>query len=173
MAKKQKMTTIRSREELEQVLGEYAAQVLERDRLTVAMETEIAAVRQRYEAAVAACVAVGDGLFEDIQSWAMLNPDAFGDRRSLDMLHGTVGFRACPPSVRQVPGVKAEYTLELLADQRGEWTRVKTEVDKLRILADIANGSATEADLRPFGLQVERKEIFFTEIKREDGKEVK
>ena len=99
MAKKTNKTTIRTREDLESVLGEYAAQVLERDRLTVAMETEIAAVRTRYEAGIAACCQCGDGLFEDIQSWAVLNPDAFGDARSLECLHGRIGFRACPPAV--------------------------------------------------------------------------
>ena len=173
MAKKTNKTTIRTREELECVMGEYTAQVLERDRLTVAMETEIAAVRTRYEAPIAACVQCGDGLFEDMQSWATLNPDAFGERRSLDLLHGAVGFRACPPAVRQVPGVKAEYTLELLIRQHASWTRVKAEVDKQRILADLANGDAEEGHLKPFGLQVERKELFYAEIKREDGKEVR
>ena len=172
MAKKTTKTTIRTREELESVMGEYAAQVLERDRLTVAMETEIAAVRTRYETPIAACVQCGDGLFEDLQSWATLNPDAFGERRSLELLHGAVGFRACPPSVKQVSGVKSEYTIELLLAGHGSWTRVKAEVDKQRILADLANGDAAEEQLKPFGLQVERKEIFYAEIKREDGKEL-
>lgn len=173
MAKKTTKTTIRTREELESVMGEYAAQVLERDRLTVKMEQEIAAVRVRYENEIGMCVVIGDGLFDDIQAWATLHPDEFGARKSLDLLHGRIGFRTGTPAVRQVSGVKAEHSVELLCDSGRGWTRVKTEIDKERILADIAAGAASEDDLRPFGLRIERSETFYTDIKREDGKEVK
>lgn len=170
MAKKLRKTTIKTREELEQVLGEYAQQVLERDRLTVAMEREIAEIRQRYEQPIAACVDVGDGLFDDILAWASLHPDAFGDRKSLDLLHGRIGFRIGPPAVRQISGVKTEHSVELLMGT--DWVRVKYELDKERILADMAAGH-DDVPLREAGLQIVRTETFYADIKREDGKEVK
>ena len=46
---------------------------------------------------------------------------------------------------------------------------MKAEPDKQRILADIANGDATEEHLKPFGLRITRDETFYCEIKREDG----
>ena len=169
-SKKSKTTTIKSREELESVMGEYAVQVLERDRLLVQLEQNIAEIRAAYEQPLAACVEVGNGLFEDMQAWATLNPDAFKARKSLELLHGTLGFRSGTPAVRQVSGVKAEHSIELLMGS--DWVRVKHELNKEQILADVANGR-DEQDLRAFGLRVERAETFYTDIKREDGKEVK
>lgn len=172
MAKKTKTTTIKTRDELESVMGEYAAQILERDRLTVAMEQEIAAIRSRYEEPVSACVQCGDGLFDDIASWAALHPGDFAARRSIELLHGRIGFRCNPPAVRQVSGVKQEHTVELLLAVCPSWIRVKQEIDKDRILSDLAAGNRAEADLAPVGLRIDRAETFFCEVKREDGKEV-
>jgi phage host-nuclease inhibitor protein Gam len=168
MAKKTKTaTTIKNREELEQVMGEYAAQVLERDRLTVCMEQEIAEIRSRYEQPLSACVQVGDGLFEDLCAWAALNPDAFAERRSLELLHGRIGFRAGLPAVRQLAGVKADHSVDLLLAACPDWVRTKWEIDKEQILADISKGDASEEALRPFGLRIERAETFFAEARRE------
>jgi phage host-nuclease inhibitor protein Gam len=172
MAKKTKTTTIKSRDQLESVMGEYAAQILERDRLTVSMEQEIASVRSRYEEPISACVQCGDGLFEDIASWAALHPEDFSARKSIDLLHGRVGYRCNPPAVRQVPGVKAEHSVELLLAVAPSWVRVKQEIDKDRILSDLSAGARPEADLAPFGLRIDRAETFYAEVKREDGKEV-
>jgi phage host-nuclease inhibitor protein Gam len=183
MAKKVKAveTTVRTREDLEGVFGEYAAQVIEMDRLTAQMELEIAAVRQRYEAALAACKEVGDALFADLNAYAVLNPGLFGERRSVELLHGTMGFRTCPPKVLQVPGVKAEHTLAALAAKNlaAELVRVKRELDKDAVLARVAAArergpeaqAAAEAELAAVGLRVERSEVFYCEPKRENGGE--
>lgn len=173
MAKKTKTTTIRTREELESVMGEYAEQVLERDRLTLEMERQILTIRSQFEERIAACVEVGDGLFEDIQAWAVLNPDAFGAKKSLDLLHGTIGFRTGTPSVRQVPGVKADHSLNLISGAgRDDLIRVRHEINKDRILELFAAGGIDAAELRALGLAVEQTERFYTDVKREDGKEV-
>ncbi len=84
MAKKAKTvtaTTIKTRDDLENVFGEYAREVIELDRLTVQMELEIAAVRKKYEEPMTACKEVGDALFSDLNAYAALHPEAFGDRR--------------------------------------------------------------------------------------------
>lgn len=171
MAKKMKRvaTTIKNREDLENVMGEYAAQVLEKDRLTVQMEQEIAAVRARFEAPMAACVETGDGLFADLQAYATLHPEEFAARKSIELLHGVIGLRTSPPSVKQMNGVKAEHSLELLFAERMAWIRTKSEVDKERILADIASGNAKKEDLAKFGLRIDQPEIFYAEVRREEG----
>jgi phage host-nuclease inhibitor protein Gam len=168
MAKKNKATTIKSREELESVFGEYSAKVLERDRLTVEMEMKIAEIRSGYEAPIAACVEVGDGLFDDMQAWAALHPEEFAARRSIDLLHGRLGFRTGNPAVRQAPGVKAEHSLELLKASAPQWTRTKSEIDKEQILCDLASGADVETALRPFGLRIDKAETFYCDIKREE-----
>jgi len=186
MTIKRTATTIADRGELEQVMGEYAAQVLERDRLTVEMEQRIQEIRAGYEPRIAACVELGDGLFEDLEAWAALHPAEFGARKSIDLLHGTIGFRTSPPSVKQIKGVKCEHTLAALRTRGFMWLiRTKEELDKDAVLrayarpgTDTSPGMSdiphplSDVDLKMVGLYVDKGETFYTEIKREDGKEV-
>lgn len=177
MAKKIKReaTTIKDRSELESVMGEYAAQVLERDRLTVEMEQKIQEIRAGYEPRIAACVECGDGLFEDLHAWAALHPAEFGARKSIELLHGTIGLRTCPPSVKQIKGVKVEHTLA--AVKAHGWlflVRTKEEISKDEILARRAlpegdPNRLTDADLKTVGLYVDKGETFYADVKREDG----
>ena len=167
--KKETATTIADRDELEQVMGEYASEEIERQRLVLAMEAELNEVRQRYEEAIADRSATCAGLFEDIQAWAVLNPDAFRDRKSLALLHGTIGFRTSPPAVKQVPGVKAEHTVSrLVAQGFTDYYRTKTEIDKDAILADFSARKTDNAMLAAYGLRVEQKENFYAEVRHEE-----
>lgn len=182
MAKKAKTvtaTTIETRDDLENVFGEYAREVIELDRLTVQMELELAAVRQKYEGPMSACKQTGDALFDDLNAYAVLHPESFADRRSLELLHGTIGFRTCPPRVLQVHGVKVDHTLAAIAAKgmAGELIRIKRELDKDAVLAWVAvardKGPASEAavtaELAAVGLRVEQGELFYAEPKRENG----
>jgi phage host-nuclease inhibitor protein Gam len=181
MAKKAKAvtTTIETRDDLEGVFGEYAVQVIELDRLTVQMELEIAAVRKKYEEPMAQRKATGDALFDDLQAYAVLHPEVFGDKKSLELLHGTLGFRTCPPRVLQVPGVKVDHTLAAIAAQgmAGELIRIKRELDKDAVLAKVAQArgmgpeeaAAAAAGLAAVGLRVEQGELFYAEPKRENN----
>ena len=170
--KKKIVTTIANRDELEQVMGEYAASEIERKKLTLGMEAEINAVRQRYESALSAHAETSEGLFEDLQAWAMLNPGAFTDKKSLALLHGKLGFRVTPPAVKQMPGVKAEHSIHLLVTQgMTDYFRSKTEIDKEAILADVAARKMDNMTLAQYGLRIEQKENFFTEINHEQTTE--
>lgn len=61
--KKTPRTTIKTRDDLEGVFGEYATLVIELDRLTAQMELEIAAVRKKYEDRLAARKEPAEALF--------------------------------------------------------------------------------------------------------------
>lgn len=172
---KRAATTIKDRAELEQVMGEYSAQVLERDRLTVEMEQKIQAIRAEYEPLIAACVECGNGLFDDLNAWAALHPAEFGARKSIELLHGTIGLRTCPPSVKQVKGVTVSHTLAaILALGWAYLIRTKQEVNKDEILARRALGEddpnrLTDADLKCIGLYIDKGETFYAEARRENG----
>jgi len=170
MAKKTKQvaTTINGREDLEQVLGEYAAAVIENKRRVLEMEAEINDVRQRYAEAVASDEETMQGLFEDIQAWAVLHPEEFKGAKSIDLLHAVVGFRTSPPAVKQVAGVKVDHTIARLRECGCVcYLREKTELDKDTLLAAFAAAKESAVTLAAYGLQVERKENFYVEVKHE------
>ena len=168
MAKKQVSSTITSQQDLENVMGEYASAYIERERLRVAMEEDLATVRRRYEDALAAASGTLDGLFEDIQSWAILNQREFATRKSIELVHGTIGFRTNPPAVKQISGVKAEHTVDLL--RRNDqlcYLRVKSELDKEAILLDHASGKLGVQELAEIGLKIVQAETFFADVRKD------
>jgi phage host-nuclease inhibitor protein Gam len=173
MAKKvNKPTTITSREELENALGDYAKVVIQHDKRMLKLESVINLLRKKYEAELTELKEQAEGMFEDIQAWATLNQAAFETKKSLDLIHGIIGFRTCPAAVKQVGGVKVEHSIDMMqANPNYEpYLRTKTEIDKDSILG--AYGLKKEgllADLAAVGLKIEQKENFFVELKKEGG----
>lgn len=177
-AKTKTATTIKTREDLEGVFGEYAEQVIEIDRLTVEMEKRIAEIRELYEAPLAAAKETGEALVADLQAWAVLHPEAFAERKSIELLHGAIGFRTCPPKVLQVPGVKVQHTLAAARATAGmsALIRHREDLDKDAVLARVAEArrkgadalAAEEAALAAVGLRVTQDEVFYAEPKREN-----
>lgn len=178
MARKKTITTsIRSRDELETAMGDYARNVIARDAAVAQMEIEIAAIRQKHESELAEMKIAGDALFDDLNAWSAMHPDEFSARRSIELLHGTIGFRTCPPKVAQMRGVKTEHSISALSDAgMTDLIRIKYEIDKDAILMRVA--SAREAGptayacvirhLAECGLKIDQNEIFFVEPKREE-----
>lgn len=165
-------TTINSREELESVLGEYAKLHIQKEQQTLEMEEKINAIRKKYETDLTELTEKTAAFFGDIQAWATLNQAEFETRKSLELIHGVVGFRTCPPAVKQVGGVKIEHTVCMMQQNPGyaSWTRSKVEIDKDAILADFgAKKDGVIASFAAVGLKIEQKENFFIELKKEGG----
>jgi phage host-nuclease inhibitor protein Gam len=101
------------------------------------------------------------------RAWAGANPAAFGRRRSVDFGHGVAGFRHGPPRLATLAKGKWERVLQSLRGLRwgAPYIRVKEEINKEQIIADVGAGKLAEADLRRAGAQVVREETFFVEPK--------
>lgn len=173
MAKKMKTpTTIMDREGLENALGDYSKVTIQLTRKALELDAKINLLRKQYEVELTEMTEQCEAMFEDIQAWATLNQAEFETRKSLELIHGIIGFRTCPASVKQVGGVKVEHTIDMMkANPNYEaYLRTKTELDKDSILG--AYGLKKEgllADLAAVGLKIEQKENFFVELKKEGG----
>lgn len=168
MAKKIKttVTTIQTRDELERVMGECARTAILRGQLELAMEEQINLVRKDYEARLADFDAEIETLAADLEAWAALNPDAFRERKSLDLTHGTIGFRTGQPTLGCIAGVKWEHVLDMLKCNRmAQYVRTIEEPNKEALLADREKIGADR--LRALGMKVGQKERFFVEPKTE------
>ncbi len=168
-------TTIKSREELEGVFGEYAAAAIERDALKAELEESIRKVRAGYEAAFARLDETAAALLEDVEAWAAGHPEAFAEKKSLELLHGTIGFRTSTPRVALPRGADEEELASTLAEAGLTcYVRIRRELDRQRILADVAEGWSAEnndaaAVLGAYGIQVKQSDRFFAEVREEKG----
>lgn len=161
-SKKTVKPAIQTREEMEACIGNIATASIERDRLTVEMDNRIKQIREGYETALGALGTALDIYMDRAEAWATDHPAEFGDKRSIEMVHGIVGFRLGQPQVKPVRGVTWAEVTEALPD---EFVRVKREANRDALLAK-------RDDLGPIGLakyalKLVQDETFFVEPKRE------
>lgn len=172
-SKTTKRTSIGNREDLEGVFGEYAQAAIERDALKAELEESIRKVRAGYEAAFARLDETAAALLEDVQAWAAGHPEAFAEKKSLELLHGTIGFRTSTPRVALPRGADEEELASALAEAGLTcYVRIRRELDRQRILADVADTAEDNdaaAVLDAYGIQVKQSDRFFAEVREEKG----
>ena len=161
---KQIRPSIATREQMEIVVGEIAALRNRQRQLAAAMDAQIQAVRERYETDLAADSETLERKMEDLRVWAEANPSAFGAARSLETMHGTLGWRIGQPALKTLAGWTFDRVLQVLKDTGATgYIRVKEEVNKQQLLGHRDN-LGTEK-LRELGLRVVQEDSFFVEPK--------
>lgn len=152
---------ITTREDLEERMGDYARATIERDRQTAMMNKTITGIRERFEAVFATLDESAAAALADLEAWAALNPEDFGARRSIELLHGTIGYRTGQPALKTIKGVRWADVLARLKALRPDFVRTKEEPDKEALLA--ARGDLGADGLRSLGCKVEQTERFYAE----------
>jgi phage host-nuclease inhibitor protein Gam len=161
---KQIRPAITSREAMESVVGEIAAIKNRQRQLAAAMDAQIQAVRERYEGDLAAETGALDEKMEDLRAWSEANPAQFGAARSIETVHGIVGWRTGQPALKTLAGWTFDRVLQALKETGAtSYIRVKEEVNKQQLLGhrDILG----HGKLRELGLRVVQEDSFFVEPK--------
>ena len=89
-----------------------------------------------------------------------------GDKKSLALRQGTIGWRWTNRAIKLLEGWTDALVLAKLRKlKRRAYIRIKHEVDRQQLLKDANpdNPKLTAAELRAFGVEVKREEIFFAE----------
>ena len=182
MAKRTKKsidTTIGSVQELETRMGEFSSAAARREMLEAELQERITAVRAEYEERMSAAEEAVETAFEDISSFASLHPEIFpADSKSLDTLHGTLGYRTGMPRCTLPRGVdEGELCERMLAlPATAQCVRRTCVVDKERVIglfSRSASAGAESADaqtlsvLAGLGVRVSQTERFYIEPKAE------
>jgi len=165
-ATKKTATTITTRDELERVMGQLAQHTIARSIYADTMDKRLTEVRAQFEERLGELDETIDELFDDLNAWAVLHPDSFAGKKSLDLTHGTLGFRTTPPALKTAKGVKWDHVLDMLRC-RGmqDYVRTIQEVNKEMLLQD-RETIGTEK-LARLGVEVKQDERFYAEPKIE------
>jgi len=154
---------IQTRHQLDAVVENIVQLQLDHEELQRTQEREIAAIRQKYRAPLAELERYL--LIEKswAEKWAVENPHAFGEKRSLDCTHATIGFRVTPPRIERASRKWTWSAVALKLADLGwgkRYLRVPApEVNKEALLADRAELSPVE--LRQAGLRIAQEERFY------------
>jgi len=160
-----------TRQDAEQLVYRLAVQQAQVNTLTLQMETHIHDVRERFAARIDAGQAEIDDLARGLEAWAAANPQEFPrDRKSIDFVHGAIGFRTGTPKVkkgRRFPNLEAvAEAMRKLPWARKYVKQAAPTVNKPALIAD--RDKLTAEQLNTLGLAIVQDESFFVEPKCED-----
>ena len=161
--------TILTRLRAEEILGEIATLKLEERDQKNAMDRALTSVREQFEAPLDSLAKqIGDKTAL-LETWASANPDEFPrNRKSIEMLHGVIGYRTGTPKLVKL----AKWTWDRVLEKLQEldllaFIRVKSEVNREALIAAVGEGRLLSAEARQLGVQVVQDESFFVEPKLE------
>ena len=164
---KLKTTTLNTRTGMELLVREIAGLKLNEQLLNASLDAELQAVRDSYSARFNTLAEALSEKLEAARIWAEANPAEFARRRSIEFTHGSIGFRTGAPKLKTLAKRKWDGVLQELrgAVWGAAYIRVKEEVNKEQIIADISMRTLSEADLRQAGARVVQEELFFVDTK--------
>lgn len=187
MATRKKKTVIQgvTREAADQAFAVYAKADASIDKINAEIELQCAKIREKHQADLTRLTAERDASFDMLQSFAMENQaELFSKKKSLDMAHGTIGFRTGTPKLKTLKGFTWASALQL-AKKFLPFTYIRQteEIAKDKLLADrdmkevavydTPTGDPREVTMREAmaacGIQVVQDETFYVEPKKEDA----
>ena len=184
---RQKKTIITgvTREAADEAFATYAKSDAQIQKINAEIELQCAKIREKYADKLATLGAEKDSAFDVLQSFATENQaELFTKKKSLDMAHGTIGFRTGTPKLKTLKGFTWASALQL-AKKFLPFTYIRQteEIAKDRLLADrdlkevavydTPTGDPREVTMREAmaacGIQVVQDETFYVEPKKEEA----
>jgi phage host-nuclease inhibitor protein Gam len=167
------MKKITTRSDMESLVGEIAEKQLAYDATVCQMDRDIQSIRDRYEPELKRYKTALEHLVLLAEEWALANEPEFGKLKSIDMVHGVVGFRTGTPKLKTLKGWTWAKVLDNLKRSfvSAGYIRIAEEVDKEKIIADRKELGTDK--LKAFGVQIAQDENFFVEPKREQLSEAR
>jgi len=151
---------IRTRDEMESLVGDIAALKTAEQKLTADLNRRTTELRRDFEGSLGAVQDELSGKMALARDWAEAHPEEFGKGKSIAMTHGDVGWRIGNPTLKTLPKWTWDRVLEKLREG-GVWlkyVRTKFEINKESLLAD-----RDDVDLKDVGCRVVQEETFFIE----------
>ncbi len=183
MAKRQKKTIISgvSKEAAEEAFATYAKADAERAKITAEIELKCAQIREKHQDRLSQLQATQDEAFDTLQAYATENqPELFSKKKSLEMVHGTIGFRTGTPKLKTLKGFTWASALQLVKEFLPGFVRTAEEIAKDRLLSErdsdvikpgdpLGPGVPLREVMAKCGITVVQEETFFVEPKKEEA----
>lgn len=157
-----------SQEQANEAFAQYAKADAQIAKINADIELQCAKLRERYADRLTALDADRTQAFDVLQAFAVENKaELFTKKKSLDMAHGTIGFRTGTPKLKTLKGFTWASALQLVREFLPAFVRTTEEIAKDRLLADRDTEGMFDAMAR-CGITVVQDETFFVEPKSEE-----
>ena len=168
MAKREKkpVMAVKTIEEAEVVMGEYATADAKIAKITAEMDAQFTKIRDKFAEELQALNETKEEKFNTLQMFAQSNTELFEKRKSVNMVHGLIGFRTGMPKLKLLKKQTWGSALVLLKAFLPEYVRTVEEPAKDLLLAD--REVPEVAKLMPkCGVEVVQEESFYVDLKKE------
>ena len=177
--KKKTLITGVTRSCADDAFATYAKADAEIQKITAEIELQCAKIREKWAEKLATLSASRDASFDVLQSFATEHQaELFAKKKSLEMAHGTIGFRTGTPKLKTLKGFTWAAALEMVKRMLPGYVRSTVEIAKDKLLADrdleavVVGTAADDAVSMPeamnaCGIQVVQDETFYVEPKKE------
>ena len=157
-----------STEEMETAFAEFATADAKLQKINATMDVRFTEIRDRYSDEIARLTEQKDKSFDVLQAFALENKDElFARKKSMDSVHGTIGFRTGTPKLKTLKGFTWGAVTNLLKEFLPGYVRVSEEPAKDKLLAD-RDVPETAEMFGKCGISVVQDETFYVEPKKEE-----
>ena len=171
MATRQKKTIIQgvTTEMANEAFATYAKADAQYQKIIAEIELQCARIREKKQEELTALAAERDAAFDTLQTFATENQaELFAKKKSLEMVHGTIGFRTGTPKLKTLKGFTWASAKNLVCEFLPAFIRTTEEIAKDKLLADRDVEGMTEK-MAQCGIMVAQDETFYVEPKKEDA----
>ena len=166
--KKKVIITGVSREAADEAFATYAKSDAQVQKINAEIELQCAKIREKYADKLATLTSEKEQAFDTLQAFATEHEEEFfSKKKSLDMAHGTIGFRTGTPKLKTLKGFTWASALELVKEFLPDYVRQTWDIAKDKLLAD-RDAEEMLSRMAKCGMQVVQDEAFYVEPKKED-----
>jgi phage host-nuclease inhibitor protein Gam len=158
-----------STEQMEAAFSEYAIADARLQKINATIDVQMTQIREKYADDVSRLEGVKEGAFDVLQAFGLEHKDSvFAKKKSLESVHGTIGFRTGTPKLKTLKGFTWGAVMNLLKEFMPAYVRTTEEPAKDKLLADRTDEEV--AALFPkVGIAVAQDETFYVEPKKESN----
>ena len=182
MAIRQKKTLIQgiTAEQANDAFASYAKADAQIQKINADIELQCAKIREKRTDELTRLGEEREKAFDTLQAYAVENQaELFTKKKSLEMTHGTIGFRTGTPKLKTLKGFTWASALQLVKQFLPGYVRTTDEIAKDKLLADreLEEVKATNHEkpitmseaMAECGIKVDQDETFFVEPKKEEA----
>ncbi len=156
-------------ETMESAFADYASADARIQKIQATMDVEFTKIREKYQNELSTLTETKEQAFEVLQTYAVEQRDTlFTKKKSLETIHGTIGFRTGTPKLKTLKGFTWGAVTNLLKEFLPSYVRTSEEAAKDKLLAD-RDTEEVSKNLQKVGLSVVQDETFYVEPKKEDA----
>ena len=183
MATRQKKTLIQgiTAEQANDAFASYAKADAQIQKINADIELQCAKIREKRADELTRLSEEREKAFDTLQAYAVENQaELFTKKKSLEMTHGTIGFRTGTPKLKTLKGFTWASALQLVKEFLPGYVRQTEEIAKDKLLADrdsdvmvtgdpLGPGKPMREQMAKCGIAVTQDETFYVEPKKEEA----